>query len=95
MQNTEGCAVFENYNIETDAVKFGDEKNSYIHMKTNFWKADYLLELEFRTLFHNGLIFISVTNLSLTKYAGFLNYIFYVLEWPQATKFYNSSAQRR
>lgn len=60
MQNTEGCAVFENYQIETDSVKFGDKKNSYIHIKTNFWKTDYLLELEFRSLYPNGLIFISV-----------------------------------
>lgn len=63
MQNTEGCANFESYKIETGAIKFGDKKNSYVHMKTNVWMNDYLLELEFRTLYPSGLIFISVIQL--------------------------------
>lgn len=60
MQNTEGCAASKNYEIELNSVKFGDEQNSYVHIKTNFWKSDYVLGVEFRTLHPNGLIFISV-----------------------------------
>lgn len=60
MQNTEGCAVFENSEVEVDSVKFGDKPNSYIQIKTNFLKTDYLLELEFRTFYPNGVIFVLV-----------------------------------
>lgn len=60
MQNTEGCALSENYKLESNSVKFGDQQNSYIHIKVNFWKNDDVLEVEFRTLHPNGLLLISV-----------------------------------
>ncbi|CAH1175740.1 unnamed protein product [Phaedon cochleariae] len=59
MQNTEGCVDFDSYNPEVDAVKYGDKPNSYTYMRTNFWKSNYTLQFDFRTLSPNGVLFIS------------------------------------
>ncbi|KAJ8920580.1 hypothetical protein NQ315_004719 [Exocentrus adspersus] len=62
MQNTEGCASAVNYAIDSDAVKFGDKSESYVHIKTDFWKSDYKMTLQIRTFHSNGMIFVSLGN---------------------------------
>ncbi|XP_050306912.1 laminin subunit alpha-1 [Anthonomus grandis grandis] len=59
MQNTEGCATTANYVTDPTAISFGDQPNSFLKIKTSFWKKDFKLEFEFRTLYEHGTIFVS------------------------------------
>ncbi|XP_060517066.1 laminin subunit alpha-1 [Cylas formicarius] len=68
MQNTQGCATTANYQTDPNAVKLGDKSNSYIQIKTAFWKKDFKIEFEFRSFYPNGVLFISVGNTGLPHY---------------------------
>lgn len=65
MQNTEGCGKPLNYTFDPNAAKFGDKDNSHVlhYLKDSFWKKDYNLEIEFRTLQPNGMLFLSFVSL--------------------------------
>lgn len=64
MQSTQGCATSANYVTHPTAVSFGDQPDSYLKIKTQFWKKDFKLEFEFRTLDSNGLLFLSTVSSS-------------------------------
>lgn len=87
MQNTEGCANFENYEIEDEAVKFGDKPNCYVVVRKNFWKNDFLLELDFRTFYPNGLILFSVIVRILreTHLKSYVSYVYRVVTNSKVT----------
>uniref|UniRef100_A0A6P7G0Y5 Laminin subunit alpha-1-like isoform X1 n=2 Tax=Diabrotica virgifera virgifera TaxID=50390 RepID=A0A6P7G0Y5_DIAVI len=59
MQNTERCTEFDNTDIEQDAIKFGDKPNSYTYIKTKFWRTNFTMQFDFRTLYPNGVIFVA------------------------------------
>lgn len=65
MLSTQGCATTANYATDPTAVNFGDQMDSYIRIKTNFWRKDFMFEFEFRTLHSSGMLFISVVSIFL------------------------------
>ncbi|XP_066263051.1 laminin subunit alpha lam-3 isoform X1 [Euwallacea similis] len=68
MQSTQGCAATANYETDPTAVNFGDQAESYIKLKTGFFKKDFTLEFEFRTLYPNGMLFITMGATSTPQY---------------------------
>lgn len=68
MQSTQGCATTANYATDPTAVNFGDQLDSYIRIKTNVWRKDFMFEFEFRTLHSSGMLFISVVSTFLEPY---------------------------
>ncbi|KAL3283441.1 hypothetical protein HHI36_006586 [Cryptolaemus montrouzieri] len=60
MQNTQGCFPALAQQIDPAAIKFGDKMPSYVYKKNAFWKKNFTLEMQFRTLYPNGLLLISV-----------------------------------
>ncbi|XP_074042938.1 laminin subunit alpha-2 isoform X2 [Leptinotarsa decemlineata] len=59
MQNTERCIEFNSPNPIQGADKFLGRPDSYVHVKTNFWRKDRALQFDFRTFSPDGLIFIT------------------------------------
>ncbi|KAK9872276.1 hypothetical protein WA026_017080 [Henosepilachna vigintioctopunctata] len=59
MQNTQGCFPVSTYQIDPAAIKFGDRMPSYVYKRNSFWRKNFTLEMQFRTLHPNGLILIS------------------------------------
>lgn len=78
MQNTEGCAFHESYEVEKNAIKFGGKTNSYVRLRTNIWKNDYSLKLDFRTSYPNGLVFVTVIFNSLLRVFEYSNIYIYI-----------------
>ncbi|CAG9768433.1 unnamed protein product [Ceutorhynchus assimilis] len=68
MQNTQGCSTTANYITDPTAVNFGDQPDSFIKIQTSFWKKDFKFEFDFRTLYPNGMLFISVGSSSIPPY---------------------------
>ena len=56
-----GCRKVTSYTLEPGAVKFGDNPNSYVELnfrRRAILQKNFTLELDFRTFYPNGLIFM-------------------------------------
>lgn len=60
MQNTQGCFPASPYQIDPSAIKFGDRFPSYVYKKNSFWRKNFTLEMQFRTLYPDGSLLISL-----------------------------------
>jgi len=56
-----GCRKMASYSVEPGAVKLGDSPHSHIQVnfrRRNILQKDFALEVEFRTYYPDGLLFI-------------------------------------
>ncbi|XP_044750495.1 laminin subunit alpha-1 [Coccinella septempunctata] len=62
MQNTQGCYPASPHQIDPSAIKFGDKAPSYVYKKNSFWRKNFTMELQFRTLYPEGTLMIATSS---------------------------------